>query len=199
MRVFGRHNDHRIRARASFGSFLLHRLQHSDNSLTSLSIYPLSATTYGSNNLEGYSGFASPTLTQDMAALLALRNLKATPTLVPLSRTLVNRAAARPVPSPRGTIDSPAAFLTAIGRSAETKLNVETWDELWKQNGESLRKAGLSVKDRRYILWSMEKYRLGEDPADFAHPPKPRKKIRGWGPKIQNGKVNRSRARRSSN
>jgi hypothetical protein len=31
----------------------------------------------------------------------------------------------------------------------------------------------------RYILWSMEKFRLGEDPSDFAHAPKPKKKIRG--------------------
>ncbi|KAI0087706.1 hypothetical protein BDY19DRAFT_952771 [Irpex rosettiformis] len=156
-----------------------------------------------------------------MSALLTLRNLKATTALAPLSRSIVNRAALRPVPSTRGkeasgiimanesplltksalkagTIDSPAAFLTAIGRSSETKLNVETWDEMWKMDGEAMKKAGLAVKDRRYILWSMEKYRLGEDPTEFAHPPKPRKKIRGWGPKVQNGKVNRSRTRRSS-
>ncbi|KAI0345874.1 hypothetical protein BDW22DRAFT_1353481 [Trametopsis cervina] len=95
-----------------------------------------------------------------------------------------------------GTIDSPAAFLAAIGRSAETKLKVETWDELWKMDGDAMKEAGLAVKDRRYILWSMEKFRLGQDPDQFAHSSKPKKKIRGWGPKIQNGKVNRSRARR---
>ncbi|KAI0702260.1 hypothetical protein BC835DRAFT_102293 [Cytidiella melzeri] len=145
-----------------------------------------------------------------MNCLSALRNIKGSPTLVPtLSRGLVNKAALRPVPSLRGKdasagrYDTPAAFLTAIGRSAETKLTVEGWDELWKMDGEAMRKAGLSVKDRsivlcanRYILWSMEKFRLGEDPMVFAHSPKPKKKVRGWGPKIQNGRVNRSRARR---
>lgn len=49
-----------------------------------------------------------------------------------------------------GSIDSPAAFLTAIGRSADTKLNVETWEQLWKMNSEAMRKAGLAVRDRRY-------------------------------------------------
>ena len=33
---------------------------------------------------------------------------------------------------------------------------------------------------RRYILWCMEKYRQGFDIKDFAHEPKPKKKIRGW-------------------
>ncbi|KAI0953170.1 hypothetical protein AcW1_007464 [Taiwanofungus camphoratus] len=59
-----------------------------------------------------------------------------------------------------------------------------------------MKKAGLAVRDRRYILWSMEKYRRGEDPASFAHPPSPKKKIRGRGPAVQNGKRIRSRRHR---
>lgn len=31
----------------------------------------------------------------------------------------------------------------------------------------------------RYILWSMEQYRLGNEPSKFAYPPKPKKTIRG--------------------
>jgi hypothetical protein len=63
-----------------------------------------------------------------------------------------------------------------------------------------MRRAGVGVKDRRYvlesdsilsvyhsdlnvvcsyILWSLEKFRQGHDPADFAHPERPKKKIRG--------------------
>ena len=36
----------------------------------------------------------------------------------------------------------------------------------------------------RYILWSMQKYRLGQAPEEFAHPPKPKRKIRGYAPCI---------------
>ncbi|TBU46340.1 IGR protein motif-domain-containing protein [Dichomitus squalens] len=113
----------------------------------------------------------------------------------PLTRSIVNRSANRPPPKPRaGNITTPEAFLKAIGRSSETKLTgVESWEQLWHTNGYQMKKAGLSVRDRRYILWSMEKFRQGEDPADFAHPAKPEKKIRGRGPAVQNGKRLRSR------
>ncbi|KAI0648030.1 IGR protein motif-domain-containing protein [Trametes meyenii] len=128
-----------------------------------------------------------------MTLRLAARLSLPCPTLV---RTIVNRAAQRPVPPPRDSITTPEEFLKRIGRSAETKLTPESWEQLWHTNGPQLRKAGLSVQDRRYILWSMEKYRQGEDPADFAHPPKPEKKIRGRGPAVQNGKRLRSRRHR---
>ncbi|PSR83875.1 hypothetical protein PHLCEN_2v5584 [Hermanssonia centrifuga] len=48
-------------------------------------------------------------------------------------------------------IDSPTAFLTAIGRSAETKVTPETWEELWKLDRQTLKKAGLPVRDRRRV------------------------------------------------
>ena len=48
-----------------------------------------------------------------------------------------------------GTIGSPSDFLKSIGRSAETKVKVEEWDELWKLGGPELKKQGLDVKDRR--------------------------------------------------
>ncbi|KIP10206.1 hypothetical protein PHLGIDRAFT_66140, partial [Phlebiopsis gigantea 11061_1 CR5-6] len=91
------------------------------------------------------------------------------------------------------SVATPEAFLKAIGRSAETKVTAETWEDMWKLDGRSMKEAGVAVKDRRYILWCMEKFRLGMDPKEFAHPPKPRKKIRGWGPAVQNGKRIRSR------
>ncbi|KAJ7796167.1 hypothetical protein B0H14DRAFT_2390941 [Mycena olivaceomarginata] len=113
--------------------------------------------------------------------------------LAPIARSISSRV--RPVPAPRGTplpstatyslipaadpITTPAAFLKAIGRSCDTKLSVETWDDLWNQNGTKLKSAGLAVRDRRYILWSMEKYRSGLSPGEFAYEPKPKKTIRG--------------------
>ncbi|EKM51904.1 uncharacterized protein PHACADRAFT_165232 [Phanerochaete carnosa HHB-10118-sp] len=114
-----------------------------------------------------------------------------------LFRTVVNKAAFRPIPQTQGNIpgiiDSPEAFLKAIGRSAESKITAETWADLWKLDGPRLKAAGVDVRDRRYLLWCMEKFRQGWDPKDFAHEPKPKKKIRGWGPVIQFGKRIRSR------
>jgi len=105
-------------------------------------------------------------------------------------------AALRPVPPPRGSIDTPTAFLTAIGRSCETKLKISEWPELWQMGGAGMKKAGVGVKDRRYILWSLEKFRQGQDPSDFAHAETPKKIIRGWGPSVQLGKRIRSRRHR---
>ncbi|KAF9463028.1 IGR protein motif-domain-containing protein [Collybia nuda] len=114
--------------------------------------------------------------------------------LVPrLSRSLVNRAASRPVPPPLEPISTPSDFLKAIGRSSETKVTIESWDEFWKTSGNALKKSGLAVRDRRYILWCMENYRNGQPIQSFAHEPKPKKAIRGWGPAVQNGKRIRSR------
>jgi hypothetical protein len=88
-----------------------------------------------------------------------------------LSRSLVNRAASRPVPPPRGNdllppasphklttpvyteaIATPTDFLKAIGRSAETKVTAESWNEFWKTSGHQLKKSGLAVRDRRYKI-----------------------------------------------
>ncbi|KJA23168.1 hypothetical protein HYPSUDRAFT_39941 [Hypholoma sublateritium FD-334 SS-4] len=95
------------------------------------------------------------------------------------------------VPAP--AIKQPADFLKRIGRGAETKLSAETWDALWRMDGNAMKKAGVGVRDRRYIQWCMEKFRLGFPIEEFAHEPSPKKTIRGWGPKVQNGKRIRSR------
>ncbi|KAJ7069642.1 hypothetical protein C8F01DRAFT_930656, partial [Mycena amicta] len=94
------------------------------------------------------------------------------------------------------TIETPTSFLKSIGRSADTKLkNAEEmrWYDFWQTDGVALKKAGVGVRDRRYILWCMEKFRNGESVDEFAHEPTPKKKIRGWGPTVQNGKRIRSR------
>ncbi|EPQ54567.1 hypothetical protein GLOTRDRAFT_129917 [Gloeophyllum trabeum ATCC 11539] len=117
--------------------------------------------------------------------------------LRPLARSLSSSAVTRPIPPKRG-IESPEAFLKAIGRSSDSKLSslsesLSEWSNFWKLGGLEMKKAGVPVKDRRYILWSMEKYRLGWAIKDFAHEPKPKKKIRGRGPSVQFGKRIRSR------
>lgn len=48
-----------------------------------------------------------------------------------------------------GAIGSAEDFLKSIGRSAETKVKVEGWNELWELDGPELKKQGLDVKDRR--------------------------------------------------
>ncbi|KAH8114371.1 hypothetical protein DFH11DRAFT_210591 [Phellopilus nigrolimitatus] len=109
------------------------------------------------------------------------------------ARSFVSHAAAKRAPPRQRGLQSAEDFLKSIGRVAETKVKVEKWKEFWGMDGHTLKKAGLAVRDRRYILWCMEKYRQGLDPADFAHEPKPKKKIRGHGPAVQNGKRIRSR------
>lgn len=49
-----------------------------------------------------------------------------------------------------GPITTPSAFLKAIGRDTETKVNAEEWDDFWQSDGEKFRKMGLGVQDRRY-------------------------------------------------
>ena len=53
-----------------------------------------------------------------------------------------------------GAISTPADFLKTIGRSSETKISFDTWDDLWKTNGRALKKAGLATRDRRYVAFA---------------------------------------------
>ncbi|KAF8798814.1 hypothetical protein BYT27DRAFT_7202510 [Phlegmacium glaucopus] len=142
--------------------------------------------------------------------ILQLRNLasRVWSAIPSLSRSINSRAASTPVPPIRDpavfpqvlspnynleSIKSPTDFLKAIGRSCETKISVESWEDFWRKDGLLLKKDGVSIRDRRYILWCMEKYRLGYLIREFAHELPPKKTIRGWGPKVQNGKRIRSR------
>jgi hypothetical protein len=152
-----------------------------------------------------------PTMTSLLLSLSSSSRLRA---LLPISRSLSTRA--RPIPETRGehlrlptalhapltgiaaadSISTPGAFLKAIGRSCDTKLSIESWDDFWKQDGTNLKSAGVGVRDRRsvfyhhnkylrfeplprYILWCMEKYRSGLSVKEFAHEPRPKKTIRG--------------------
>ncbi|KZP31442.1 hypothetical protein FIBSPDRAFT_925705 [Athelia psychrophila] len=109
-----------------------------------------------------------------------------------LRRSMTTALASRPtsskVPMPNDTIKTPSDFLKAIGRSSETKVKIEDWEEFWHASGLTFKAQGLAIRDRRYILWCMERYRQALDISTFAHPPKPPKKYRGWGARFQKGK-----------
>jgi len=118
-----------------------------------------------------------PDFAVNFSPLIMLSSAAKFTSLVPsLSRCLQTAAVARPIPPRRGTrlyypsvslrnasadtfdypvdgypgaIGSAEDFLKSIGRSAETKVKVEKWDELWKLDGSGLKKQGLDVKDRR--------------------------------------------------
>ncbi|KAL5482530.1 hypothetical protein ACEPAI_9124 [Sanghuangporus weigelae] len=109
------------------------------------------------------------------------------------SRSFAVQASRKPIPEAKTDGLTTESFLTAIGRDAASKVKVASWEEFWSLDGHALKEAGLAVRDRRYILWCMEKFRQGYEPKEFAHPPTPKKKIRGHGPAVQNGKRNRSR------
>ncbi len=51
-----------------------------------------------------------------------------------------------------GNIKTAEDFLKALGRSSESKLSVESWEELWQTNSFALKKAGVGVQDRRYVF-----------------------------------------------
>ena len=38
-----------------------------------------------------------------------------------------------------------------LGRKSEDKLNVESWDQLWKMRGIDMKASGLAVQDRRLV------------------------------------------------
>ncbi|KAG0138888.1 hypothetical protein CROQUDRAFT_55535, partial [Cronartium quercuum f. sp. fusiforme G11] len=58
----------------------------------------------------------------------------------------------------------------------------------FNSNGKSMKSKSINVKERRYLLWAMELFRHGLDPKEFAVKLKKKKTIRGWGPRVQNGK-----------
>jgi hypothetical protein len=101
--------------------------------------------------------------------LLSLSSSSRLRALLPISRSLSTRA--RPIPETRGehlrlptalhvpltgiaaadSISTPEAFLKAIGRSCDTKVSIESWDDFWKQDGTNLKSAGVGVRDRRSV------------------------------------------------
>ncbi|AAW44260.2 hypothetical protein CNBF3570 [Cryptococcus deneoformans B-3501A] len=86
---------------------------------------------------------------------------------------------------------TPEELLGKIGRNADKKLTpfAESWDklnEVWLKT-KKMNDLGLATKEKRYILWAFSRYSQGSPPSAFIRPPKPPKKFRGWGPKIQHG------------
>lgn len=110
---------------------------------------------------------------------------------IPCSRSRLvhsTTASPRPIPEPRGKIATPQDFLKAIGRNSEKRVSIDSWEAFWRTTGWELKSASVPVRDRRYILWCMEKFRQDIPIEQFAHEPRPKKKIRGWGPAVQHGK-----------
>jgi hypothetical protein len=50
-----------------------------------------------------------------------------------------------------GNIQSPQAFLSAIGRKAKEQVTETDWDKFWKMGSVELRGAELPVRDRRSV------------------------------------------------
>lgn len=112
-------------------------------------------------------------------------------------------AASRPAPPPLSmlqflraeSVSTPQDFLKAISRprrdlasnSACVQAVGEDWNSMFTLTSEKLKGAGVEAKDRKYLLWSLEKARQGLHPNDFAYDIKKKKKVRGWGPRVQKG------------
>lgn len=50
---------------------------------------------------------------------------------------------------------------------------------MWSLESRDFKGAGVGIKERRYVLWCMEKFRQGWDPKHFRKSPKNKKKVRG--------------------
>ncbi|KAI8821606.1 hypothetical protein BJ741DRAFT_637086 [Chytriomyces cf. hyalinus JEL632] len=84
------------------------------------------------------------------------------------------------VPQPRGTITTPSAFLTAIGRScADVSDKFKSWEHLFTatslEMGDSL---AIPVRKRRYILLWREWFKRGIEPRTIEIPKRAKKHLR---------------------
>ncbi|KAG0342881.1 hypothetical protein BG000_000046 [Podila horticola] len=81
-------------------------------------------------------------------------------------RSLHGGATKKAVPAPRGDIADPTAFLNKIGRnSASVADKFKSWEHLFTASTAEMKgDMALSVKQRRWILSWIEKYRQGVDP-----------------------------------
>ncbi|CDR99398.1 hypothetical protein, partial [Sporisorium scitamineum] len=94
---------------------------------------------------------------------------------------------------PTGTISDPATFLSSISRarrdlasnSSLTSAIGEEWSNIFIVRSAQLKKAGVTTKDRRFFLCAREKFRQGANPEAFVIDAKPKKKVRGWGARVQ--------------
>ncbi|KAJ2781707.1 hypothetical protein H4R18_002712 [Coemansia javaensis] len=70
------------------------------------------------------------------------------------------------VPTPRGKVDSPAAFLQTIGRGCEKVAEkFRDWDHLFRADSAAMKHdLAIGPKQRKWILMWTNKFRLGIDP-----------------------------------
>ncbi|GAA5827897.1 hypothetical protein JCM11251_007721 [Rhodosporidiobolus azoricus] len=126
-----------------------------------------------------------------LAARLALRTSPAPlPTFI--SRRAIHAPAAfdqsKRIPAPRGSYTDVSSLLSASKRGLEQYADkLGEWNELFTKTSTDFKDAGMTVKQSRYLLWLLERYRQGADIAKVAVPPTPKKTIRGHGPRVQNG------------
>jgi len=56
-------------------------------------------------------------------------------------------------------------FLNTIGRGCEVHISkFETWEKLFSTRGRGLKELGIPLRDRKYMLNWIEKYRQGWEP-----------------------------------
>lgn len=92
-----------------------------------------------------------------------------------------------------GTISDPATFLSSISRtrrdlasnSSLTSAIGDKWSNIFTIQSSQLKEAGVTTQDRRFFLWAREKFRQGANPEVFVIDAKPKKKVRGWGARVQ--------------
>jgi hypothetical protein len=93
---------------------------------------------------------AIPRLSRSLASAAATRPIPPVGGSIMFSLALLHQRLT--IPSASGSIATPSDFLKAIGRASETKLSVEGWDQLWRMTGPDMRKSGLAVRDRRFVV-----------------------------------------------
>lgn len=70
------------------------------------------------------------------------------------------RTASKSIPQPRNGIDTPEAFLKAIGRGCEQfSTKFTDWDRLFTATSAEMESLGIPVRARKYILSWREQYR----------------------------------------
>ncbi|EGF81499.1 hypothetical protein BATDEDRAFT_87714 [Batrachochytrium dendrobatidis JAM81] len=83
------------------------------------------------------------------------------------------------VPKPSATINSPEAFLKAIGRSCETVApKFTSWDSLFTATSSDLKTLGIKSQMRKYILGWREWYCRGVTPRALELPKRQKKYLK---------------------
>ena len=89
---------------------------------------------------------------------------------------------------PSDGIDTPQKFLHAISKQPRRDLQAdssvveavgEDWKAFFTMKSQSFEERGVGAKERKYILWAMERFRQGYNPYNIAYNPKPKKVVRG--------------------